>query len=54
MDNTLESDETFFITMRTPRLGQGDTFTLTVIPETGQVFTVTHTLPQNIGLDVRF
>jgi hypothetical protein len=53
-DDILESGETFFITMRTPRLGPGDTFTLTIVPETGQLFTVTHTLPQNVGLDVRF
>lgn len=53
-NDLLESDETFFITMRTPRLGPRDTFTLIVAPEIGQNFTVTHTLPKIIGLDVLF
>jgi hypothetical protein len=53
-DNILESGETFFITMRTPNLGPGRTFTLMVIPETGQPYTTSQTLPAKIGLDVLF
>jgi len=53
-NDLLESDETFFITMRTPRLGPNDTFTLTVTPRLGQIFSVTHTMPEKVGLDVRF
>ncbi|MCX6698753.1 MAG: PEGA domain-containing protein [Methanomicrobiales archaeon] len=53
-NDLLESDETFFITMRTPRLGPNDIFTLTISPRTGQFFTVSHTLPEKVGLDVKF
>jgi len=53
-NDLLESDETFFITMRTPRLGPNDSFTLTVTSRLGQIFSVTHTLPEKVGLDVRF
>jgi len=53
-DDILESDETFSIAMRTPKLESGDTFTLTIVPDRGQNFTVTQTMPDTIGLDVRF
>ena len=53
-NDLLESDETFFITMRTPRLGPNDSFTLTITPRMGQIFSVTHTMPEKVGLDVRF
>jgi hypothetical protein len=53
-DNILETGEVFSITMRTPRLGQGDSFTLTIFPETGEPFTITQTMPGTVGLDVRF
>lgn len=53
-DNILESGETFFITVRTPNLGPGRTFTLMIIPGTGQPYTTSQTLPAKIGLDVIF
>ncbi len=53
-NDILEPDEKFLVTMRTPRLGPENTFTLTVASGTGQVFIATHTLPKNIGLDVQF
>jgi len=53
-DNMLESDETFSITMRTPRLGPGDPFIITFVSGTGQIFKVTRITPGNIGLDVLF
>jgi hypothetical protein len=54
MDDLLEAGETFLITMRTPRLGPREPFTLMIIPNTGKPYITSHILPAKIGLDVLF
>ncbi|MDD1718922.1 MAG: PEGA domain-containing protein [Methanoregulaceae archaeon] len=53
-NNLLEAGEVFLISMSTPHVGPGETFTLTITPPGGEALVVTKTVPSFIGVYVKF